>query len=358
MFGAISVPGRLGADGTKPRVRSMSQWIGLPLLAFLCPLCVAVKQKGFQYDDPYILIRYGQHLANGMGWNFNPGVATNNAVSSPLYVLLIAAGSSIGGSPETWSLWIYIVAWGLGGLVLARILFVDGRRFAGWLACALYSVDPLLANARGMESSLYLLLIVGSIWAFQRDRWLVLGCLLALLAMARADAVLLAAALIGWLWLRRRPAVLPVLGPFVAISAAWTAVLWAMTGHLLPSTLAAKIAQRDSGAWGSQFDYLYGLVFNANGITAAERGAGPFLDLLNHLLIFAAVFGTIRAIRCREAALPMLAAAAAINVLEYGVVLRLPWQYTWHYAPWTPWIVAGAAVGITEVAQEITASWR
>jgi hypothetical protein len=311
-------------------------------------------QKGFVYDDPFILMRYGQHLANGAGWNFNPSSATTNAATSPLYVLLIAAGTLIGGSPEAWSNCIYTGAWGLGGIILARILFHDGRRLGAWLACVLYSISPLLANVRGMETSLYLLLILTAIWAFQRERWLLLGCLLGLMAMARSDAVVLAAALTAWLGLRRsRTVVLTVLGPFVAITASWTFVLWAMTGSPFPSTLAAKIAQRDSGAGAPNGASCWGLT--ANGIMGtgkiASLGRVFVLGPAGLGMLVVAVFGTVVTFRRRERALPALTAVAAIVLLEYGVALRMPSGYLWHYGPWTLWAIAGAAVGLEEAVR-------
>lgn len=333
------------------------QWVGLPLTAFLCPVIICAIQRGVIYDDPYIELRYGEHLAEGMGWSFNPGLPTNNAVTSPLYVLLIAAGKFLGASVDVWSTCIYCAAWGLGGIVLARILFFDGRLTGGWLACGLYSIAPLLGNVRGMETSLYLLLILSAIWAFQYERWLVVGCLLGLLALARLDGVLLAGVLIAWLAVRRSRSALTVLGPFVAITATWAAVSWAITGSPIPSTLAAKIAQRDSGWWGSQFSFLEGLT--TNGVVGLEghrdMGTGITSILLPILagiaLLILPVFGTVVAFRRSESALPMLAIVAAIVVLEYGVGLRMPSSYTWHYGPWTLWVVAGGAIGLEEAAR-------
>lgn len=209
-----------------------------------------------------------------------------------------------------------------------------------------------------METSLYLLLILSAIWAFQYERWLVVGCLLGLLALARLDGVLLAAVLIAWLAIRRsRSTLLTVLGPFVAITATWAAVSWTLTGSPIPSTLAAKIAQRDSGWWGSQFSFLEGLT--TNGVVGLEvyrvTGIGITSILLPILagiaLLIMPVFGTVVAFRRGESALPMLAIVAAIVVLEYGVVLRMPSGYAWHYGPWTLWVVAGGAIGLEEAAR-------
>jgi hypothetical protein len=316
-------------------------------LAFTWPIVTALRQKGFVLDDPFIAMRYGQHLADGAGWNFNLGSHTDNAATSPLYVLLIAVGAVLGASPEGWSLFIYVAAWGLGAIVLARILFRDGRRVSGWLACGLYSVVPLLANARGMELSVYLLLILASVWALQRARWLLLGMLLGLIAIARADAVLLAAPLVGWLGFQRLQALPKVLVPFAAIDVAWLTASWAMTGSVIPSTLAAKIAQRDSGKWGPQSGYLTGLPGIA--LTGWEQLATGYLGVVCFAVVLAAAAATVVSIRHRELVLPILAAGAVINVIEYGIVFRLAIGYVWHYGPWTLWVITGTAVALEEI---------
>jgi hypothetical protein len=142
-------------------------WFALALLAFLYPTVIAVTKPGLVYDDPFILMRYGQHLANGQGWDINLGSATENAVTSPLYVLLLAAGKFMGAPLTVWSSCIYTIAWGSGGLLLARVLMRDGYRLAAWLACALYSLSPLLSSVRGMETSVYLLIILAAVWCLQ-----------------------------------------------------------------------------------------------------------------------------------------------------------------------------------------------
>jgi hypothetical protein len=343
----VQVP-ELAGRRRAPAYPRLLRGAAITALAFTWPIATALRQKGFFFDDPFILARYGQHLADGAGWNFNLGSHTDNAVTSGLYVLLIAAGAFMGFSPEGWSLCIYVAAWGLGAIVLARILFRDGRRVSGWLACGLYSIAPLLANARGMELSVYLLLILASIWAFQRDRWLLLGILLGLLTVARADAVLLAAPLIVWLGFRRPQALPKVLMPFAAINVAWLAAVWMMTGSVIPSTLAAKIAQRDSGQWGPQSGYLGGLASVA--ITGWEQFATGFLAVVCSAVVVAAAAATVITVRRREQVVPILAAAAVINVIEFGVVFRLI-GYVWHYGPWTLWVIAGTAVALEEVGR-------
>ena len=332
----------------------LGQWIGLFSLAFLYPSIVLLTQHAFVYDDPFILVRYGEHLADGAGWNFNVISPTNNAVTSPLYVLLIAGSELVGISPVASSLAIYTTAWGAGAVILARILFRDGRQSAGWLACALYSADPLLANVRGMETSLYLLLIIASIWAMQRRRWVALGILLGLLAMCRSDGIVVGAVVVGWLFVWRdcsRPRLLVVIAECIGIIGAWTASLWFLTGSAFPSTLAAKMAQRDSGRWGVIFDLGYLHDANAEGISGWEAQPANLLTLLGTFLVFAATAATVVSFQRRELVLPMSTVIAVVVVVEYGIVLRLPASYVWHYGPWTLWIVIGTSVILDELLQ-------
>lgn len=331
--------------------RAVASRVGLALLAFTGPIVLSLAQRGFVYDDPFILLRYAQHLADGTGWQFNPDARTQNAVTSPLYVLIIAAGAAVGLSAVVWSGIVYAAAWGFGGLVLARVLMRDGHQAGAWVACGLYSVCPLVANVRGMETSLYLLLILCAVWAVQQQRWLVLGCVLGLLAVTRADAVLVAAVFFAWMLWRDRRGVLPAAVPFVLIWAAWTAILWVLTGDAFPSTLAAKTAQRDSNMMGTQWSFL--LEFNSLGTMGASDPAPQTVILLGWLgmvVLAAAIYGTVIACRRQQTTIPLLMLIAVVVMVEYGLVLRMMASYLWHYAPWTLWATAAAGVGIGELS--------
>lgn len=186
---------------------------------------------------------------------------------------------------------------------------------------------------------------------------LVLGCGLGLLAVTRSDGCLLAAAAIGWIGFRRpRTTAITVLGPFVAICALWAVASWALTGALFPSTLAAKLAQRDSGSFGKPLNnFLVGA--SSNGIMGVEAVSPPVslaaaLVLVASLLLpIVAIFATVVAYRRGEQVLPILAVAATINMVEYGVIFRMPAGYVWHYGPWALWITAGLAVALEEAVR-------
>lgn len=329
--------------------------LALAVLAFLGPTVISVIQRHFVYDDPFILLRYAQHIADGTGWQFNLGTHTENAVTSPLYVLIIAAGAAVGMSALVWSAVVYAAAWGFGGMVLARALMRDGHQAGAWIACALYSVCPLLANVRGMETTLYLLLILCAVWLVQQQRWLMLGGALGLLVATRADGILVAAIFFGWLLWRNRRGLLAAAAPFVVIGATWTSILWIITGSLFPSTLAAKIAQRDSNMMGMQWSFL--LEFNSLGTMGASDPSPQVVVILGWLglaMLGAAIYGTVFAWRRKLIVIPLLTVIALTIMIEYGLVFRMMASYLWHYAPWTLWATAAAGVGIGELLSR----WR
>lgn len=336
------------AEATRPKATpSTIHWVALTLLAFAGPTILSIAQKSYPYDDPYILLRYAHNLANGLGWQFNPGTHTENAVTSPLYVLLIAAGAGFGANPVVFSAILYALAWGVGALLLARILHSEGHPTAGWIACGLYSFSPLIANVRGMETTLYLLMILAAIWSAQRERWIALGCFLGILTLVRSDGIAVAIILLTWVWWRKRNLLAAL--PFLAITVCGEIVLWAITGNAFPSTLAAKLAQRDSGTLGTPWMFLLNL--NINGVTGIGQGSPTrvsILGLVGLILIGLAIWGTVYA--RRELAIPVLALVAVAVVIEYGIILRMP-MYIWHYAPWTLWILAGSSVGIEKLVR-------
>src|SRR6476620_3798683 len=75
--------------------RLSSTWI-LALVSLVPVILVVLLQHKPVQDDPYIFFRYARNLAHGEGWRFNPGVRDANAVTSPLFVLLLAAATRLG----------------------------------------------------------------------------------------------------------------------------------------------------------------------------------------------------------------------------------------------------------------------
>jgi hypothetical protein len=225
----------------------------------------------YSYDDAFITYRMAANLAAGHGFVYNPG-EWHLGSTAALYGLTLAALGRLSG-PD----WIPALSGALScasmlatGLMLPMLGAgpnpspghgsgrgdvgggdrATGRR-AGVAAGLLYIGSPLLFVTFGGEMPFLLALATGAFLAEQRGRTFVAAVLAALVAVTRPDGVMAIAAVLATMAIRRRR--LPwreaalaclVLAPFLGLA-------WYAYGSPLPSTLQAKLAQRDSGLWSS-----------------------------------------------------------------------------------------------------------
>jgi hypothetical protein len=210
------------------------------------------------YDDPWILYRYASNLAAGYGWTFNHGSTDANAVTSPLMVLLLAAQIKVGFSAFVASSTIFVV----GTWTAAQFAFLTlrsmGRPMAGAIAAALVVSSPWLGSLRGMESALLLGATAVALWGATTQRPLITGVSLGLAILARPDSVVLAACVLVVLTLQHRSLPLRESTALTCVVLPWLVYTQLVFHSLVPSTLAAKLAQRDSTQWdglGSNFFY-------------------------------------------------------------------------------------------------------
>lgn len=198
-------------------------------------------------DDTYIQLQYARTLLEDGTWGFYAGHPANTA-TSPLNVLLIAAAGLPLGSVE-WAVTLLTtleLAAMLGLLLLLSRRLFDGL-FFGWFAFIALATNPLLLSTIGMESFLYALLLIASVYFFLVGRWLMMAVALGLLTLARPDGVLLLVVLLplAEATLRRKAA---ALGIYTATIAPWFLFSWFYLGSLVPDTLLIKIEQT---AWGA-----------------------------------------------------------------------------------------------------------
>lgn len=197
-------------------------------------------------DDAYIQFQYARTLAHSGTWGFYAGHPSNTA-TSPLNVLLIAAGMLLTGSAVTatillTALELAVLLWFLHRL--SRHLFGD-LFFALFAFCAI-ATNLLIISTFGLESLLYIVLMVAAVTLMLERRWLAMMFAAALLTLARPDGVLLALMLLA----ATRPTprhLMRMSGAYLATIAPWFAFSWVYLGSFVPDTLVIKIEQR---AWG------------------------------------------------------------------------------------------------------------
>lgn len=229
------------------------------------------------YDDPWILYRYADNLASGHGWTFNPGASEANAVTAPLVVLLLAALIKVGFSTYLASAAIFMV----GTWVAAQFAFLMfrgiGRPLAGAIAAALVVSSPWLASLRGMESALLLGLTGVVIWAATTERNYVTGLSLGLAVLTRPDAVVLAAFMLLSLGLKRRSLPARETAALACVIVPWLIYSQMAFHSFLPSSLAAKEAQRQSGQWGGLANNFLTTTSLSGHLAGAAMGAAVAL---------------------------------------------------------------------------------
>ncbi len=202
----------------------------------------------FPLDDTYIHFVYAQNLAENGSWKFNFAGERGVGTTSPLWVLLLAAGHSVGVSIHLLAKILGIVSLLITGLGL-YLLLNPILLFIGSLSATLLVVlsgNMLWFTLSGMETMMFLALGVLALLVYRSERWVCLGVVLGLLILTRPEGVALAIA-IGcvevWRWRGIQSGII-ISGVVCAlICGPWYAYLLWRTGYILPTS---AIAKRDS----------------------------------------------------------------------------------------------------------------
>lgn len=194
-------------------------------------------------EDAYISLRYSAQLLAGNGLVFNPGEQVEG-YSNFLWVLLVAAGGLVHDNlvdvARALGVLSTLVAVGLSAVVVRR---VSGSAWPGVAAAALVASSGTVAayGPSGLESPLFVVLILAAVLAVIGDRPVLGGVLLAAATMTRPDGAVIALAILGWLAARGRSRqALLLFAAAAAPGAVWTAWRLDYYGHLLPNPIAAK----------------------------------------------------------------------------------------------------------------------
>ncbi len=213
-------------------------------LYFHCTLPVA------PYDDAYITFRYVENLYAGKGLVYNASERVFGS-TTPLYVLwLIIVRGIVPGVPlpelaVRGNALFHIAAAGLAAALVARLL---GRRAPGLLLGALMALHPemLYISANGMESFLFLALMLGCFLALAHGRLRPAGALAGLSLVTRPEgAFLLAVWGLAWLaWAKPRTwrgLDWPALAAALAAPALWIIPATIYYGSPIPHSIIAKL---------------------------------------------------------------------------------------------------------------------
>ncbi|MCO6450696.1 MAG: hypothetical protein J5I90_07880 [Caldilineales bacterium] len=313
---------------------AVNRW--LPALPLLVAALLALALRNLAVDDAFVTYRYAANLARGLGFVYNPGEQVLST-TAPFYGLLLALPVWLGWRLPLVSNALGGLAIGSGGLALALIGRSYGWPGAGLLGGLFYVLMPLLWLALGMETALFLALVLAAFAADANSRSGWAGVFLGLAVITRYDAALAAAILFLWRWLQdRRPSWRMILAAGL-VAAPVLLYLTLTFGSPLPVTLSAKQSQTDLGVTGffAGTSYVQGL-----GVLLRGWWAQTWLYVLP---VAAMALGLAVAVWRERWALPLVI-WAILHAFAYQALSVAP--YFWYYAPLIPAAAVTMGVGV------------
>lgn len=219
------------------------------VLVGLFGLVIGALGSSFAYDDAFITYRYALNLASGDGLVYNAGERVFGT-TAPGYAVLLGVLAS--PRPES----VPAISGALCAMALAAAglaFYTYGVRRDAWLAgvvaAIVFIVNPLALEAFGGEMVPQAALALWALVFVALDRPALAAACGVGATMLRPDGAIVLVWAMGWhVWRARRVPwrVVAVAGLVLAL---WFGALWLYFGSPLPATLAAKQAQRASGAW-------------------------------------------------------------------------------------------------------------
>jgi hypothetical protein len=172
------------------------QWRWLPLFLFLFAVAARLVPGPRTIDDSYITYRYARNLLGGQGFVYNPGERVLGT-TTPLYTSLMALAALPSGGVEApfpalaWL--INALADGLTCVLLFKIGHKLGYAWAGLGAGLVWAIAPFSVTFAigGLETSVYILLLTGMIYAHWQRRHVLAALLACLALLTRPDALIL-----------------------------------------------------------------------------------------------------------------------------------------------------------------------
>jgi hypothetical protein len=338
-----------------------SRWLRAELLIFILAIAVRIIPGPRIIDDAYITFRYSQNLLSGNGLVYNPGEAVLGT-TTPLYALLLSLiALFFGGSQAPYpllALGINAVADGITCLLLLKLAHQLGFPKAGFVTAILWALSPMSVTFAigGMETSLTILLLMGSLYMYSTHRPVASALLAAFSLLSRPDTLiailpLIAARGISSMRNRSRPISSVEILAFSIPLFVWGLIGYLFYGSPIPQSVSAKTV-------------AYNLPSDAALIRLLQHYATPFQGNLIFgrfyigfgLLFFPAlaILGWRHILRKNGFLWPL-----ALYPLAYFLIFSIanPLIFRWYLVPPLPLYILGITLGLATLSQGIKRAW-
>jgi hypothetical protein len=217
--------------------------VTLLMLAYAFSSLTIIAGAGWIQDDTFIFLTYARNLSAGNGLVFNTGERVCG-ITSPLWTAMLSLLFFTVHEPSRIA---PILSAFTGGAALMALLWLQAPRFR--LVGGIASIATLLLapsfrvwSASGMETSLFLLLIVLSLVLLRARHVLAGGLSVGLAMLARPEGYLLALSCLAAALVRResRRDIIRGIGAALALVAPWLIFSHFYYGSMLPQSLLAK----------------------------------------------------------------------------------------------------------------------
>jgi hypothetical protein len=299
-------------------------------------------------DDGYITLAYAKTLAFHGTWGMVPHHPANSA-TSPLNVLLLAAGTVVTRRPLL-ALGLVFVA---SNVVIAWTTARTARRLdisqlTAVFAVAIILFNPFVLSSTGLESIVIAAMLSALLCCTVEERPAAFGIVAGLALLTRLDLVIFVVPLFlsSRLLLRRW---LTVIGITAAVTAPWFVPRWLINGSAIPDTFVIKTLQQQ---WGTN-TFANGTTRFMDWFGAKARTSFAIFLLGGFVILGWIIFTLIRDHRIDRRFLPVIALAvgAGAYFAAYSA-LGVP-PYHWYYCPTIEGASIAVAVTIGVIAQRI-----
>ena len=312
------------------------QWLYLGVILVLgCIFRLIVLKESSLTDDAYITFRYARNLASGYGFVYNIGERVLGT-TAPFYAILLVPFIKLGLSPYIVSVILALIF----DLLICVLLFSLFRKSLNEhiaLLCSLFyalSYVSIAACGYGMETQLFMLLLVASLLFLTSKHYIAMAAVAGLAVVTRPEGVLLATILAVAVFARLRRddpnLLLRSVLLFIGVAAPWYVFAMFYFGSPFPHSMLVKYIQRS--------------------ITLHEWL--DFFIIRNPVIIMywlGALVGLLYGIKIRSQTIILLAVWAVVYTLFF-LVGRPPFLGGWYFPPAVLPIATLSAVGFSKIS--------